>query len=250
MPPEATEKARSVVAEFAGLGEEFAKYLEALNLEKETKLEISRCLQETQTSLSKEVSFDAKPLKKWFPGADGAVLEGGTNLVITKGKKRTVHSVLELDPDPYLAVVRAVGVEVAKLTAAEDEQKRAREKPVLQAFTRLAEKGSEPFDWRNHELTLANTGGPARKVRLSLSAEGREWYGPVDVEPMEKVEIELGKLSKVRESKALRVELWCEDARGRSYSAKVELEPHSKAVKIFDLAPDAPGADAPPGPDA
>lgn len=226
--------------ELAGLGEEFAKYLEVTDMEREKKLEITRCLQEAQSAFSKEVRLDARPLKKWFPGADGAVLENGTNLVITKGKTKTMHSVLELEPDPYLAVVKALGTVVSKLAAEADKERAAEVKPVIQVFTRLKDSRVGAFDWRDQDLTLANIGGGAKKVRLSLSAEGREWYGPVDVDSMETVEISLVRLRKVKNSKVLKIEAWCEDVDGRGYSGKVELEPNSKAVRIFPLSADDP----------
>lgn len=231
------------IKEFAELGEEFAQYVGTLNLERETKAQISQYVHDVQATLSKKVELDPKTLAKWFPKADSVVLEDGVKLTVKQGKASAQYSLLEMEPDPYYAVVKEVGVVVSNLLAQADAKREAQAKPNLQVFTRLTGRKVGVFDWRNYELILANTGGRAVGMTVTISAEGKWSFGPIDINSMETTEIELRNFSKIAQSNALIIEVRCEDEDGKGYAGRVELKPDSKAVRIFELT----GAQAPAG---
>jgi hypothetical protein len=233
----AAEPDRPDFKEFAELGEEFAQYICTLNLERETRARVSEYVHEVQRELSKQVSLDPGQLSKWFPKAESAVVEDGARLTITQGMKSTTYSLLEMEPEPYYAVVKEIGAVVAGLLAEADAKREGELKPALQAFARVTGTKLGVFDWRNCELILANTGGRAVGMTVTISAEGRWSYGPIDIDSMETAEIELRSFSKISRSKALGIEVQCEDEDGRRYVGRAELQPASKAVRIFELAP-------------
>ena len=237
MAQEGTKAREQDFEEFAALGEEFAGYVGVMNLEQETKAKISQYVHDVQSELSKDVVIDARSLSKWFPKAESATLKEGVMLTLKEGKKTTTVSLLEMEPEPYYAVVKQVGVAVASMLAEAGAKLEEEAKPALQAFTRLTGRKLGVFDWRNYELILANTGGKAVGMTVSISEVGSWSYGPIDIGSMETTEIDLHNFSKIERSKNLKVELRCEDAEGRAYTGRVELEPNSKSVRIFVLEP-------------
>ena len=235
-----TQRVNPDLKEFTELGEEFDKYVGTLNLERETKVKVSETVKDVQAALSKQVVLDPRHLSKWFPKAESAVLDEGVKLTVKQGKKATIVSLLDMDPGPYYAVVKEVGAAVSHLVE-EAEEKRGKEvRPALQAFTRLTGRKPGAFDWRNYELILANTGGLAAGMTVTISGEGKWSYGPIDIDSMETAEILLNNFSRINQSKVLTIGVRCEDEDGRSYVGKVELQPDSKSVKVFGLSNDGP----------
>ncbi|MCL5672633.1 MAG: hypothetical protein JRN56_07075 [Nitrososphaerota archaeon] len=221
---------------FADLADEFTEYVDALNLEKEVKLSISRFLRDAQAALAGPVKVDPRRLSKWFPGAKEAVLEDGVRLTVKKKKNETTtYPVLQLEHDAYCAVMEEVGAVVARLMEEAEAKRAAEARPVLQAFARLRGRKVAMFDWRNCELMLANTGGSAKKVVLALPGNESGSYGPLDIGALETTTVPLRGVS-VGEA-ALKVRVSCEDEDGRGYSGEVELEPNSKGVRIVGLSP-------------
>jgi hypothetical protein len=103
--------------EVTELGEEVVRYADTLKIEEKTKENIARYVNEIQKAMSKPVELDPKRLARWFPNADSASLVEGENLVLKRGKKEVQVSVLKLDPEPYMAVVREAASTVARLIA-------------------------------------------------------------------------------------------------------------------------------------
>lgn len=233
----AEQKVEPELRQFAELGEEFAKYVGTLNLERETKAKVSQYIREIQAELSKQIALDPKKLSKWFPKAESAVVEDGAKLTVKQGKKATVLSLMDMDPDPYYAVVKEVGTLVGRMLAEEEKDRGAMVKPALQVFTRQTGRKAGVFDWRNYELILANTGGRAVGMTVTILAEGKWSFGPLDVDSMETTEIDLHDFSKIEKARALKIEVKCEDADGRGYSGTAELQRSSKSVRVFELAP-------------
>ncbi len=236
MPRETDEKAKPNLNEFADLGDEISKYVGTLSLERETKKEISRFVNDVQGVLSRPVKLSAGQLNKWFPSADSAVLVDGEKLIVRQGKKETAVSLLELEPDPYFAVVKEVATEVTRLMEQADAKRAQSIKPSLQVFARLIGGKLAVFDWRNYELVLANVGGNARNVTISVSPTGKEKYGPFDINSMETTEFRLRHLYQILNSRTLKITARCEDDDGRRYTGEAELEVGSKAVRLFHLA--------------
>jgi hypothetical protein len=223
--------------EFADLEEEFEKYVGTLKIERETKAQVSEYVHQVQAALAKQVTLDPKQLAAWFPKADSAVLEDGVKLTVTQGKKTTSVSLLKLEPEPYYAVVKEVGLAVSKLLEEAEAQRGSEVIPKLQAFTRQTGRKVGVFDWRNYELILANTGGRAVAMAVEISAEGKWNYGPIDVNSMETTVIDLHDFSRIEHSKSLKIDLRCEDQDGRVYTGRVELQPNTKSVRVFELKP-------------
>lgn len=134
---EATQTTDFSLREFADLGEELVKYVGTLKLEKETKDQIAQYINEIQSALSKPMELNAGRLSKWFPGVNKVVLVKEEKLVLRKGKKETQISVLELKPDPYVAVVKEATSSVARLLAEEEVRRTEKIKSGLQASTRV-----------------------------------------------------------------------------------------------------------------
>ena len=232
---EAAQKAKVHIEDFSDLGDELTKYVGALKLERKAKKEISHFIGQFLSMMSQPVPLDPKRLSEWIPGIDSAVLVEGEKLVVKKGEREYQISVLTLPPDPYLEVVKEAAAVVAKLLAEEDARQAAKIKPNLQVFLRMIGGRLAVFDWRNCMLVLANTGGAAKKVTLSLSTADKETYGPIDINALENTEIELRHLYRILNTKNLKVVAKCEDAEGRQYSGEIEIEPNTKSVRIFTL---------------
>jgi hypothetical protein len=232
---ETTERAKPDLKEYADLGDELAKYIGTLKLERDTKEQISRLVYQVQAALSKPLELDPRRLSKLFPNTDSAVLVDGEKLLVRQGKKETAVSLLELEPDPYFAVVKEVGAAVVRLLK-EDEARRSEGiKPLLQVSTKLRGRELALFDFRSYALLLSNTGGAARKVKISLSTDSGEWYGPFDVDGMETKELEVRHVHRILKSKAFKIAIRCEDGEGRKYAGEVEAKPNSKAARAFKL---------------
>jgi hypothetical protein len=233
---EAREQAKPDLKEFTDLGDELAKYIGTLKLERETKEQISRLVYQVQAALSKPLELDPRHLSKLFPSADSAVLVDGEKLLVRQGKKETAVSLLELEPDPYFAVVKEVGAAVVRVLE-EDEARRAEGiRPLLQVSTRLKGRELALFDFRSYLLVLSNTGGAAKKVKISLSTAGDEWYGPFDIGEMETKELEVRHVHRILRSTAVKITVKCEDGEGRKYSGEVEAKPNSRSARAFKLA--------------
>ena len=234
---EAAQKVEVNLKDFAELGDELAEYVGTLKLERKTRDEISRLITEFESTLSKPVELDPKGLSKWLPGLESAVLLDGERLVLRKGGKELQVSVLKLEPDPYLAVVREAATAVAKLMEEEDARRAESIKPALQVSARLAGGKLAVFDWRSYVLVFTNLGGTARRVTISVSTAEGERYGPFDVDARETKEVELRHFRRILRSGVLNVRARCEDEEGKKYVGDVELRPNTKAVRVFKLVP-------------
>ena len=243
MSQQARAKPRPDLKEFADLGDELVKYVGALKLENKTKKEISRFVHDVQAALSKPVKLDASRLKEWFPGADSAVLIDGEKLVVRQGTKETEVSLLRLEPDPYFAVVKEVGSEVTRLMEEADAERARSIAPALQVTARLLGGKLAIFDWRNYNLVVANTGGNAKSVTISVSPTGPEKYGPFDIRAFETAEFTLRHLYRILDSRALKITARCEDDDGRRYVGDAELEVGSKRVRVLRLTAADVGSD-------
>jgi hypothetical protein len=233
---EASEREKPDMKEFTDLGDELAKYLSTLKLERETKKEISRLVYQVQAIFSKPVELDPRHLSKLYPSADSALLVDGEKLLVRQGKKETAISLLELEPDPYYTVVKEVADVVIRLLEEDEAKRAARVRPSLQVSTMLTGRELAGFDFRNYMLMFGNTGGDARKVKISLSTAGDEWYGPFDIDEMETKELEVRHMYRILKSAAFKVSVRCEDREGRKYAGEVEVKPNSRSIRVFKLA--------------
>ena len=238
---ETTRPPEAKVEEFSELRDELAQYVGTLKLERKTKKEIAHLMDEVQSAMSKRLVLETRPLRRWFPGVDSAVLLEGERLILRKGKREYEVSVLTLQPDPYMAVVKEAASIVVRLLSEAEARAAALAKPALQVSTRMIGGKLAVFDWRNYVLVLANTGGQAKRVTISESTASQEKYGPFDIDSLETNEIGLRHFYRILNSKVLKVRARCEDQDGRRYTGEVELGPNTKAIRVFKLVPSEQG---------
>jgi hypothetical protein len=237
---EVEQKNEVNLEDFTDLREELINYVGTLKTERKTKREISRFIDDVQTELSKPIELNVRHLANWFPGIHSAALIEGERLILRRGTREYEVSVLALDPDPYMAVVREAASQVVKLLAEAEEKAAAKVIPSLQVSTRLVGGKLGVFDWRNCLLVVANTGGKAKHLIVSLSTADKESYGPFDIDAMETKEINLRHLYRILNTEVLKVTAKCEDQDARKYTGKVELRPNAKTIRVFKLAPVSP----------
>jgi len=234
------QNAEQSVKEIANVGEELVKYISTLKLERETRKEISRFVYEFQSAFSGELKLNAKHLSEWFPPAKSAALVGGKTLVLRLGKKETKISVLELEPDPYVAVVKEAAASVARLMAEEEARREAERaetiKPALKMFRSLKGGKLAVFDWRSYSLVVSNTGGAAKRVTVYVTSLGGQKHGPLQINKGETLELELGRFGRLRKSGGIRMVVMCEDQDGRKYRCKAKLELNAEEAQVLSLS--------------
>ena len=183
--------------EAAELGDEFLRYADTVKLERETRKKLAEYVSGIQKAFSKTVELSPKHLTEWYPGTESAVLQEGEWLVLKRSKKETRLSILELEPAPYMAVVKEVAAEVARIMDEADATRAENVMPSLQVFVKSGAKNA-PADWRSSELMFTNMGGRACHVMV-FSPESMEWYGPFDINTMETAEVGLHSFSRIKD---------------------------------------------------
>lgn len=225
----------SDVEDFVILRKELSRYIGTLNLEREAKVKISRYLQEAQETISRSVKLDPEALSASFPGTDGAVLEDGKTLVLSQGPKKVSLSLFELEEEPYMAVVKELGKQVARLMSEADARRELEVMPVLQADLQLSGRRLGLIDRRAYTLVVSNAGGPVRRMKLTVTSDGDQAYRAFDLGKMQKKEIALRGYAKISRAPAITLRVAFEDVDGRPYSGSVELRPGSGVASDFEL---------------
>jgi hypothetical protein len=214
------------MSEASDLADELEGYARSLRLEKDSRERLARFIKSLQGAISRPIVLDAAGLSGYFPGAREASLVDGEKLVVSYGSGRKEEfSVLYLDPERYLAVVKCAAASVVRIVEEEEEKRAAGVKPSLVVSARLEGGKLAIFDWRGYRLLFSNRGAAARGIVVSVTADGQS-YGPFDLSQGQTEEVVLRHFRLLQRAGTLHLRLSCRDQDGRRYAGVAKLKPN------------------------
>ena len=240
MPAEAaTQQALlSVVERFEVMGAELGELVDLAKVETKQRRELIQTIGVVHAWLGQQIRLEVRRWGGILKDVSAAYLaREGTLVTLDWHGNPTTHALEKLDPRVFSAVVQDAATRLLKSVSAKVTETNRWRKPEIRARVQSDEGGFLGIGRHLYSLSLANSGGSSRDLRVSLRTTQRaHGYGPLRLRRDGEVALDLRRVTELESTDRLPVEINCEDVGQKHFHGAVKLRIKSRGWQKIPLS--------------
>ena len=229
MKKKAAPPADKLVRDAARLSDAYNELVRLTGQESEGKTELVNAFKEVRSWAGQAVPILPQAVTGWPDKIREARVTTDGFLVttdLTGSERRTPLE--ELEPSVFFSVVEDYAPKLRQIAKEKRMGIVRQNAPKLSLRATLVGSQILLFDWRRHRLVIANRGGDAENVRLTIGEGRPQAYGPIAVKKGGAVNLDLHRHRDISSPVSLPVTVTCEDQEGLRYEGRGTIELDAK----------------------
>ena len=240
MPAEAaTHKGLLAIAQrYEIMGAELGELIDLAEVESKQRRELIQAIGVIHAWLGQQIRLEVRRWGGILKDVSAAYLgQEGTLVTLDWRGNATTRALEQLDPRIFSAVVQDAASRLLTSVSAKVTETNKWRKPEIKARVKSDEGGFLGIGRRLYSLSLANSGGSSRDLRVSLRTTQRaHGYGPLRLRRDGEVALDLRRVTELESTDRLPVEINCEDVGQKHFHGAVKLRIKSRGWQKIPLS--------------
>lgn len=240
MPPAAgTQQALlAVVERFEVMEEELGELVDLAKVESKQRRELIQTIGVVHAWLGQQIRLEVRRWGGILKDVSAAYLgREGTLVTLDWHGNATTRALEQLDPRIFSAVVQDAASRMLRSVSAKVTETNKWRKPEIKARVQSDEGGFLGIGRHLYSLSLINSGGSSRDLRVSLRTTQRaHGYGPLKLRRDGEIALDLRRVTELESTARLPVEVNCKDIGERLFHGAAMLKIKSRGWQKIPLS--------------
>jgi len=240
MPAEAATQQGllATVERFEIMGAELGELVDLAKVESKQRRELIQTIRVIHAWLGQQIRLEVRRWGGILKDVSAAYLgREGTLVTLDWRGNATTHPLEQLDPRIFSAVVQDAASRLVSSVSAKVTETNKWRKPEIKARIKSDEGGFLGIGRHLYSLSLVNSGGSARELRVSLRTTQRaHGYGPLKLRRDREIALDLRRVTELESTGRLPAEINCRDVGQRLFHGAVTLKIKSRGWQKIPLS--------------